>query len=216
MSTIITRLFESNDQATAAVAELKRSAFGDDLVTVIGAKRQGAESLIATEVPRSIAAAVADGVRRGGTAVIVRAPYGYAVKATEILDRFNPSEIGVTDVATPTDSEAAPLSTALGLELLSDNPAPLSSWLGLRLLIRGPSTTQLIEKAAPFSQTLGFPLLANVSTSFGLPTLTSNPNATIFGNELTDVSTSFGFPQLSSNPAPMSSAMGMPVLIADE
>ncbi len=87
----------------------------------LGAATGGLVGALAdTGIPEQEAGAYAEGVRRGGTLVTVRADEGRVVRATEILNRFNPVDINQqveTSDASPAggyDASAGPYSTATG------------------------------------------------------------------------------------------------------
>ena len=209
MSTIITRLFESNEHATAVVAELKRNLFTEDSITVVSSEtNRPVEELMATGLSESAARAYAEGVLRGGKAIVVRAPFGRASLAIRVLDQFSPTDVGVPDTYQSTVDIAAPLSDWLGLPVLSRNPAPLSSLLGIRTLTEGGTQTKLIEEPAPLSRALGLPLLSSnpapLSSAVRLKTLAGGA---------APLSSSLRLPLLSNNPSPLSRLLGLPVCV---
>jgi len=241
MSTTIIRLFESQEKAMNAVAAL-RKRFDDDAITVVSpAKRPPAvqgrpeapavdnafEPLKAAGLSTAAATKCAEEVRRGRTAVVVRAPFGFAKGAAETLDEFAPVLADIRDETRSLDDDPAPLSEALGLPLLSNNPAPLSLMFGLRVLSRNQdSRIKLMSNPAPLSNVFRLPLLSrgleSRTRSFGLPLLSSNPaplssllGLKLLSNEPAPLSSALGLPELSDNPTPLSSLFGLPVLLPD-
>lgn len=239
MAQIISRMYPTRDRATAAATALRRSGFSaldvhailapdpesdaaaadvDDLVTAI----------MKCQIARSKAEIYADRVRRGSNLVTIAAPFGSALPATQILDSFDPIDSGVTDeprASAPTWDEAAPLSSALQLPVLLDDPTPLSSVIGVPTLIpaSGPGKTRLMNSPAPLSSAAGLPTLARkaapFSSLFGLPLLSNKaaPLSSALGlplgsDKAAPLSSALGWPLLSNNPAPFSSLFRLPVL----
>ncbi len=222
----VTRLFDNREHAMGAVAELKRNDFTAEAITVVGpAEGQGVEresavgsddaivaSIMRAGVSRASAEAYADGVRRGGTVVSVRPRFGFALAARAILDQFNSTYLGASDdqsVAGSTDrpppDPAAPLSSAAGWPVLSQDPTPLSSWLGWRTLSQRqtPSVT-LSDEPAPLSQRVGVAVLAENAA----------PLSRLVGLKvLLDRQTPWS--TLSDNPAPLSSRLRLRLLWGD-
>jgi hypothetical protein len=176
VDTAITRLFDTAQQATDAIAELRRYGFPADFINRVnpGTHTDNAalvSAIAAGCVLTADAKVFAQGVAKGKTLVSVIAPFGQSVTAINIFAQFGanslpaelddeivPPDVG-WDEATPLSSAlwwpviaggAAPLSETFGAATTSRNPAPLSSLFGLPLLS---------NKAAPFSSLLGLPLL---------------------------------------------------------
>lgn len=189
MTQTIVRMYGSHDNAMSAVNELKRNRFEDNEIHVVSA--EGAhggegdgivEAIMKAYVLKSQAKVYAEGVRRGGTLVVVHAPFGSALEATEILDSHSPIDSGVpdTDHDRLTWDEAAPLSSTFQWPLLSSDSTPFSSFWNLPSLSRGrvfpalnlPETT---SPDASLSGAIGMPLLSrSAPLSFGLPLLTKS------------------------------------------
>jgi hypothetical protein len=174
--TQINRLFDSSVEARAAFDELKERRF-EDVELLLAADNRAprsiedlVEAIKRAGVEPSRADVYADGVRRGGAFVSVRAPFGSAVRATEILDRHGatttPKPIarrrdeGTTDanarvrtVSGQSDRKASPAS----------GPSESSGRVSAAPPSRGPRT---------LSQMLGIPELIDSNTFFsGFPLL---------------------------------------------
>jgi hypothetical protein len=224
MTQTISRLYSSPDSAADAMAELRSGGFADDaihLVAPVSHQPTDAEtpddgivaSILAGGVPTAHAPTYADGIRRGETLVSVRAPFGFAKKAIEILTRFGPVETDLPDdgYEMPPRDPAAPLSSAWGWPVLSNNPTPLSSLLRLPTLCgrrsRPKPDHELIDDPAPFSKRIGMQVLldnpAILSRRFGWRLLWDNP---------TPLSTRLGWPALSRERGPLSSQLGLKLL----
>jgi hypothetical protein len=172
----ISRLFATEADADAAVRDLEEAGFWTTGITVL---RPGAGAMTAAELSahgvtedhaEHYAEHYATQVAAGAAVVIVDPPFGWAVRATQILARPRTGDaepVEVSDTATVSWDGAAPLSDALGLRVLSGNAAPLSSLLGIPTLIRN---------ATPLSSALGLKVLsanpAPLSSAVGAPTLT--------------------------------------------
>jgi hypothetical protein len=177
----IVRLFDSAAKASAALAKLADWGFLDSDISVVSPSGTGHTAAASGEDPivsqitsamvlRSHARTLANGVRRGGTLVIVRAPFGTGGIAANILDRAGPVDSGVPDAAArkPAWDDAAPLSSALWAPTLVDSDDSFSRFWGLPLLTRWQRT---------LCSALGMGELASPDFSlFGTPALTRNPS----------------------------------------
>lgn len=208
MTTVVARTFANSVAAQAAADELLRRGFESDAVHT----------------------AAAD----GGTTVSVRAEFGEGLKATRILESHGPvgtADRHVQSARRPTrdsvtvalqaeahNQEAAPLSTALGLPLLSHNPAPLSSWLGLPLLSasQSPSVSLSPENPAPLSSSLGLPtLIKSGGRPVKLPSDNPAPLSSALGLPLLTTASEKPANLPSENAAPFSAMLRLPVLTRD-
>jgi len=207
------RMYATEQQARAAVAELISEDFGEDAIRLI-APMPGQEAAIIDA--QAHAGFIEDTQQRncvralteGRWIVSVRAKFYRGQLAIDILDDHDPlnaqadeeiSNMTLSDwLGMPAvinkppkarlissihhqsfgfkllSSNPAPLSSKLGLKLLSDphsktqlsrNPAPLSSKLGLKLLKTGRSDTNLSRKAAPLSSAVGAPVVKDSSVN---------------------------------------------------
>jgi hypothetical protein len=173
----IVRLFGTAQQAADAIAKLKKEGYTDDLITLVSpAAHQGkdaiASAIAAGYVLKSLAVEYAEGVLKGHSLVIVRAPFGAGGKTEKILDSAQPIDSGVSipaDRAALWD-EAAPISSALKIPVLSQGlfstfwTLPVLTRWNFRLPIpeltnSSHSTTALSHHATPLSSLLHIPLL---------------------------------------------------------
>ncbi len=182
MNYAIVRTYATAQQAADAVGRLKSAGFRGELINLVGppgANGQGASPSGASAA--SIAAAIAaryvltadaefyaQAVLRGEWLVSVLADFGYGGEALWILAQYDPLPTRAwhaNDHVKPWD-DAAPLSSSLGLSLLSKEAAPFSRMFGIRLLsrrasgasFRGTSGVPLVIRE-PFFPTSIFPLL---------------------------------------------------------
>jgi hypothetical protein len=232
----LSRLYSTPGQATGAVNQLIYSRFSAETIFVIGPPGgRGAGALpegvstddIATAIMKgyilkSDARIYAEGVAGGGTLVIVHAPFGTALEATEILGSFSPTHAGVAEPKYPSRpwDDAAPLSSALHMPVLTSNWRLPDLSASTFTVFNIPALT---NNKPPYRGLLGLPLLTRHrrrSTGFlGLPLLTRNrmkPTG-FLGLPLLTKSrqgpTGFlGLPLLASNPAILSSLLHLPVL----
>lgn len=229
MQSLITRLYRSPEQAAAAAAALRAQWFPADAILVIAPWTEpgpAAAALARFGVSDAAARAQALRVQEGAAAVTVRAPFGQAVPAMRVLDRFDPIEADIEDEFQPSFERAAPLSAALGLRVLSRDPAPLSEAIGLRVLSRRQNPdVALIHNPAPltdafFVSPLGGGGPAPLSRLFGLPLLSrvAAPLSRMLGfrtasQEAAPLSARLGLRTLARHPAPLSALFRLPVLL---
>jgi len=195
----IVRMYDSVEKAKAALAGLKNWGFEDELLNLVTAgsvPRANAPVGAASDDPllsaimsgyvlKSDARVYAEGIRRGLTLVSVVAPFGTGGVAIEILERSGPVDSGLP----PDDSDpmpmwddAAPMSSALSMPVLSKNLTPFSSFWAMPAITR---------KGGTLSGLLGIPSVSSSGWSF---------------------SGALGMPALSKNPAPFSSLLNLPLL----
>jgi hypothetical protein len=209
----ISRVFTTEADADAAVRDLEEAGFWSTGIQVL---RPGAGPVTAAELQshgmtEGLAEHYAERVGAGAAVVIVDAPFGGAVRANQILARPRTGDaeaVEVTDVGAVSWDQAAPLSDALGLPVLSHEAAPLSRLLGLSTLsAKQQGGASLSQDAAPLSHGIGMKLLsgnaAPLSSLLGIPTLSRNA---------APLSSAIGFKTLSGNATPLSSALGLKVL----
>ena len=201
MSYPIVRMYASEAQARAAADKLRSNDYSDDRIHIVSANEGSrdaiAAAVMAGYVLRAHARVYAEGIAQGRSLVVVHVQYGGGVKATEILDEFNPVDTGLRlpPEGGPAWDEAAPLSSALMMPVHCKNPEPLSTIIGLPTLCKPNSNY--------FGKIFG-PLLANRSWSlFGMPQLSK---------AAAPLSAAIGMRTLSANPAPLSSMFGLPLL----
>ena len=141
MTTTVTRLYETSNQAAAAVTALKTAGFADDEINLIGPDAGTGGALIGaimkTGATEDNARAFAEGVSKGGGLVTVYAPFGWGLKATNTLEKLKPVDVKITDTSAFSDDTGDGLaSEVLGIPLL---------WRG------GSSDVSIIRESRPAS-----------------------------------------------------------------
>ena len=107
MVMLVSRIFVTNEDAVAAVGDLKAAGFRDAVISVIDktAAEVTAASLAQKGVSKARAETYAAEVSEGKTLVLVEAPVGAGPTAKTILDRNRPGDTGEPaaeyEVATP-------------------------------------------------------------------------------------------------------------------
>lgn len=195
MSYEITRLFATREAAAAAAAELKEEGFDDvRVVNPPGANADGSmpsRDVVAAwiaegNVLMADARIYAESVLKGHSLVTVHAAFGSGAAATEILESHGSvaSPLPAPEPYTYWD-EATPMSSALAMPVLCNDPTPGSRVLGL---------SPLTDPDFSLSEAIGMPLLSD-------------------GGDPGEGR--WGFKFLSNNPTPLSSLFGLPVLKRD-
>lgn len=177
----IVRLFDSAARADEGIKRLKTWGFEAGVISRVdpgGSEEAAASAIAAAHVLKANARVYARGVARGGTIVVVRAPFGTAVTAGQLLDSAGTADAGPV-AGEPRGrqwDDAAPLSSAFRLRVLSKRgdyfltPNLLSSAgnttgssLGLPELSAGGPTTAglglISRNATPLSSLLKLPTL---------------------------------------------------------
>jgi hypothetical protein len=228
----ISRMFSSTEDATAAVGDLTEAGYNPADIRLVGAGTTP-EALKKAGVAPARAYPYAALINAGKVLVIVAAPFGTAADAIAILEKARgtePAPAPTSHEGFATD-EAAPLSNALGLGVLSQNPTPFSSFWYLPILLSKENTHHkwwgfplLSKKAAPLSALIGFKALWGHPTPFsskiGFKTLIGDAAPfsklikfkTLIG-EATPLSSAAGVRTLSRRASPLSSLLGLTVLI---
>ena len=220
--TQITRVYDSSKSATDAVAELKTRGFKDIGVVTAPQSRGGrsngvdvVQTVKQTGIPSNYVEAYAERVKRGGAVVTVKAPFGSAITATEILNKYGPDKAPgpASSSGNGADSGAAPLSSALHVPLLTESSGSSSgSVAGSRTLSSALGLPELISSDSFFS---GFPLLRSSKPYSSLSqsqapwsslSKSQEPFSSLSNNQN-------GSASLVNDPAPFSSMLGLPVLI---
>ncbi len=186
MTQLITRIYESRQNAEAAAAELQEAGFAADQVLFVphpGGERDEAsaamvESMVVNNVYKPLAVAYAGEVVQGGAIVAVFAPFGTAGEAERILGEHGP--VGPAGFDTVTSGlwgwdETAPFSSGFyGWAVKYDDPTPFSKFWNIPVLV----------DPAKVTTARWWPLLAK--------------NAMTLGR----------YEQLWNNPTPLSTKMG--------
>jgi hypothetical protein len=207
MSEPITRLYDKKKSATDAVADLKKSGFPGELVTLVSppdskaavrAEAGSDDGIVAAlekaGISKSAAAVYAERVRGGGSVVSITPNWGTARRAIAILDKYGPIEAGIPEEAPGVSSAGG----ALGLSSDSEVAAPLSTRIGWQVLIHSPTPLSSYFKWSVLSdKTAYFTESAKVSE------LSENP---------TPLSSWLKWPVLSDKSTPFSNWLNRPVL----
>jgi len=204
MSYPIVRMYASETQARAAADKLRNNDYSDDRIHVVSAQEGSrdaiAAAVMAGYVLRSHARVYAEGIAQGRSLVVVHVQYGGGVKASEILDEFDPVDTGLRlpPEDGPTWDEAAPLSSALMMPVLCKNPEPMSTIIGIPTLCKA--------NANYLGKIFG-PLLP--SRNWSLSSLLGMP---LLSKAAAPLSAAIGMRTLSANAAPLSAMLGLPLL----
>ena len=234
MTQTITRIYANKTDADAAVADLRENGFAQDKIFFVGppsnttgASATGNQAIV-DEITDAItrgyilkrhAAEYAKRVAQGGALVTVYAPFGFALKATVLLERHHPVESGVPAPVYPraTYDEAAPLSSVLRLPVLSSHPTPFGAVSGLPSVLSKGRERTVTQGPAPLSRLLDLPVMTAdgrpTSSVMGMPTVTAAGAPTSLGLPLLTAKgapTSLGLPLLTAKGAPTS--LGLPLL----
>lgn len=188
MSHEISRMYATADAARAAAAELAEEGFNDVHIVNPPSNPDAPVSAIAAQIALgrvllTDAKTYAAGVAKGGSLVTVHAPFGSGMLATSVLDSHGPIASGMPE---PTPArmwdEAAPLSSALQIDLFWRDPTPASRVMGIQPLTSSD---------------------CSLSGTIGMPLLSDNP---------APLSSLVGMSTLSRSGTPLSSLIGMPLL----
>jgi hypothetical protein len=206
MSEMIIRLYDAATQGAKAAKALSEEGFRHvHHFSSSGGKGAKARDglvadMVAAHVYKSHAETYANQMAKGGSLVLVHAPFGSAVNAMRILDAHNPSGKGIQSPQEPMlkwDS-GAPLSSALAMPVLTNITHPFETVTGFSSLSKGK---------AFLSTLLGIPLLSrgleHRTSSFGIPLLSRGKHHS---------NSSMGLPMLSRSPTPLSSMLGIKLL----
>ena len=165
----IVRLFESAARADEGIKRLKTWGFEDAVISKVGSagsEEATAAAIAAASVLKSHARVYAQGVARGGTLVVVRAPFGTSVIAGQLLDAAGTIDAGTVpgEPRGPSWEDAAPLSSAFRWPVISKRG---DNFLSPVLLTKGGQTT---------CSSLGLPELSSGEPTTGGDSLISrNP-----------------------------------------
>jgi hypothetical protein len=231
---VIARLFDSAEQARSASKALEAAkipkrfiAFvetpsDDEVAAPVSAVDMVGASMKAGKLLGEHASFYLSHMQPGQHLIAVEAPLGLTIKAKTIM-----AEHGALDISheppepAPTPyraswNQAAPLSAALGWDVLSRSTETYSEFWGFPVLAKSRPTflgrwfPALTRPGFALSSLLGLGLLsrngAPLSSLLGLPVKSGRS-----GEAWTS---SFGLPLLiRHNPAPLSSSLGLPLLV---
>jgi len=170
-TTVITRIYETRDQAQAVVAALKPHRFSAEDMDIVGgdlsqpmdadaAKRK----LEYTGVLASQIGGLADHAAAGKAVLVIRAGFGRASTAMSVADAHDPIEPGVkhtelfdagTSVSQLSRRKPGPVLLARGTTVLSGkdvgsygrrNPTPFSSLFKIPVLKRSGGNAKLLQE----------------------------------------------------------------------
>lgn len=175
MSTTITRLYSTDSDAAAAVSNLKKVGFLDEMITHIsGVGNVGAleAAIERAGVPASHARVYAGQVAQGASLVTVDAPVFTSGRAAQILERYSPIDTGIAEPDVFQQAEIAVIPRHLSdppTTKLLDSDSYFSRLFGLPLLTNSDKQpTGLLTDSKPFS-TLSH---GTTSSKLGIPTIT--------------------------------------------
>lgn len=190
MTTIITRLYATADEAKTVVGALRTEGFAKgDIEVLSNSAGTGSADLLPVILEKGVykaaATIYAERVSHGASLLILRAPFGSATAARTVLEDFDSIDAGVKhpdayQEAMPTRKvewgKNLPVLLNSDVLTLSDGLFPravlknwsLSSLFGLPYLTSWmPTGGSLIEgSTTPFSTRLGLPLLTKRQTPY--------------------------------------------------
>ena len=190
MTTIITRLYATADEAKTVVGALRKEGFAKGDITVLsGDGGTGSADLMPAILEKGVykaaAAIYADRVSQGASLLILRAPFGSATTAQALLEDTDAIDAGVKhpdsyEEAMPTRKvewgKNLPVLLSSDVLTFSDGLFPravlknwsFSSLFGLPYLTDWlPTGGSLIDgSTTPFSSRLGLPLLTERQTPY--------------------------------------------------
>lgn len=257
----IGQAYASESDALEAVDALKANGFEEEDITVITpsmikdanpdmlspGEREGVDTTEmlaqvimsvheASEVPASHAMVYADSMQQGRSMVLVTAPFGEALRATDTLDTGKHIDIGeMPELEYHTWMQPAPLSALLNMPVLSHRKSWMSRAFG-ELTEPGFFPTQGVmggllskDNPTPLSSKIGMDTLSDnptpLSSKLGMNLIKDDPTPlsdklgmdTLSAPEKqsSKKSSSFGLPLLSNNATPLSSLFGIPLLKRD-
>lgn len=219
MATFV-RVYETEEQAADAVSDLQKAGFTASsllYVTPDTADPAGAATAVGMAAYANFAAEQAG---LGRSVVGITPPFGQGKVAVAALDAAGPMAVGLPKAKTAaaaeiTKSDATPLSSWLGLRVLSDDPTPLSTMLGLR--VKSDKTffmvSELKNDSAPLSNALGLRTKTD-KTFFTVSELNDDPTplSNALGLRTKTDKRQFMVSALSKDPTPLSSRLGLKVL----
>ncbi len=170
----LSRLYAAADDAKATVAELQAAGFHADSITVVDSNSGyiSAETVQDRGATAAHAAKLAEAIKAGNTLVLVEPVLGRGWAAEEILNKARPGDTAPMELQHEGSAwdEATPLSSALLMPVLSDDPTPFSTFWNI---------PALLKKYWFFSDMFGLKMLsgnaAPLSSAIGMKTLSSNP-----------------------------------------
>lgn len=204
MPTVMTRLYQTNADASAVAEKLKEMGYEDEQLDVIAKPSQtgfeGGETAIGESaettaarlqkagVYATAAKKYADKMSSGETLVVLRAPFGYAGPASPIMDSAPTIDAGVKYETNATTMWANPTNVirVSGRQSIVErraNPAkkpsttPYKPMLGLKTIIQ-PKKSAKRPSHAPITKSF-FPTLSARKQSSGRPKNLAKPSSSL-------------------------------------
>jgi hypothetical protein len=194
---LLTQFYGSKQGALGAAEDLKKRGLRDRALLIIDTlDERGDARLVHLGVRRQNAADYASRIKSGQTLLLVDAPFAGVAVVQNILDRPKPQPMAVPvtegeGVEKPKEEgplapsryegslstggdNAALLSSALGLPVLSDDPTPLSSALGIPALTRDKPAKRVTILSNFFPSRIFGPLIIKKGAPVTPDTLTKN------------------------------------------
>jgi hypothetical protein len=100
MTTLVTRLYESADRASAAARELTGRGFPKNMISVVSGAGDVAAALAKARVPADAAKVYAAAIAKGGAVVAAEAPTGTSFRVRDALDSYGPVASGLASEET--------------------------------------------------------------------------------------------------------------------
>lgn len=255
----IGQAYASENDALEAIDALKANGFEEEDITIVTptmiesanadmlspGEKEGVNSTEmlaqvimsvheASDVPGSHAMVYADSIQQGNSVVLITAPFGKALLATDTLNNGKQVDVGeMPELEYHTWIQPAPLSALLNMQVLSHRRSWMSRAFS-ELTEPGYFPSQgimgglLKDNPTPLSSKAGLGVLKDnpspLSSKFGWSLL--KDNATPLSDKIgmrplseslpAKNSSSFGMKTLSDNPTPLSSMLGIRVLSEDD
>lgn len=176
MTTIITRLYSTHDQAEAAANMLASSKLPRSLISIISGSSDAVAAngeISALGVYPNAAAIYASKVVGGNALLVVHAGFGKAYKVTGILAETDTIDAGVkytevmaSDMSSRREEKQRHLPELLNITVMTGEqlPYPGQSWLPFHSLFRFPLLSKSggragVFKSKLFSKMFGMPML---------------------------------------------------------
>jgi hypothetical protein len=230
---LLSRVYASVDDASAAVDDLKQAGFTSNVIHLIdqGAPAATVRELVKMGVlPRHAPGYVA-AITAGSALLIVEPQLGDGTLAARLLltPRVGENEQPVITYEFDEDGdESTPFSTLLGWPTLLKTKFPFSEFWNMKMLSDRVTATGksfglsfLTSEAAPFSKMLGLKLATISATPFSdmigmkFSTASATPFSSMLGMKTASMSATpfsamLGFKTIIKSSTPFSSATGMP------
>ena len=124
MTTIITRVYATEDAAAAVSQQLLENKFQASMLTTITKGADAHDAMHAAGVPKGAREAYAECLENGNAVLVVRAPFGGAQLGRQICDAHDPIDAGVSK---PDDYVSTDMPAEYQNSILKDHPRFMSS-----------------------------------------------------------------------------------------